>query len=200
VTSDRFIGKTRLGYGQMAYGQSALMVQLLLDHYGADSVPGIFRAIGRGASPTEAFVEVFGPFAPLGAAFDASIADLAAQYPPGLYPLTSHPRADGVPVLAVVAGAPGEQAVIEIWADGALVDREDVVLDPVGFNRVVIDEAVRPGPVVVRVSTPSLGELETALTVEPAAQFPRPAAPVQIPRTGGVLPPPVHGLRLRPVA
>ena len=74
------------------------------------------------------------------------------------------------------------------------------MLDPVGFNRVVIDESVRPGPVMVRVSSPSLGLLEAALTVEPAAQFPRPAAPIQIPRTGGVLPPPVHGLRLRPVA
>jgi hypothetical protein len=201
VTSSRFISRTRLGFGQMAYGQSALLVQLLLDRHGPDSVPSVFRAIGRGATPTEAFGEVFGSFGPLGEAFDASIADLPAQYPPGLYHLTSHPRADGVPALAIVAGIPGEAALVEIYdAGGTLVERQELTLDPVGFMRVAFTDAIGPGAVVVHVVTPSLGRLEAALVIEPAAQFREKAVPVQIPGTGGVLPPPVHDVRLHQAA
>jgi hypothetical protein len=195
VNSTRFIFRTRLGYGQMAYGQSALMVQLLLDRYGADSIPNVFRAIGRGASPTEAFGEVFGAFGPLGEAFDASIADLPGRFPPGLYHLTSHPRADGVPALAIVAGAPNEAASVEISAGDTVVERQELTLDPVGFMRIAFSDAVGPGPVVVRVETASLGLLETSLMIEPAVQFRQRATPVQIPGAGGVLPPPAPGVR-----
>ncbi|MCC6173959.1 MAG: hypothetical protein IT305_01540 [Chloroflexi bacterium] len=201
VTSSRFSGWTRRGYGQTAYGQSALMVQVLLDRYGADSIPNVFRAIGQGASPTDAFVGVFGSFASLVDAFDAAVADLPAQFPPGLYPLAAHPRADGIPALALVAGDPGETGTVDVYAGDTLVEHQDFTLDPVGFTRVTFGEAVGAGAVVVRVTTPSLGLLETSLTIEPAAQFRQRAAPTQlppaqVPKVGGVLPSPTPVFRL----
>jgi hypothetical protein len=220
VTSQRFSDLTRAGFGQMAYGQSALLVRLLLDRYGQSSVPDVFWAIGRGASPTAAFGEAFGAFGPHGEAFDAAIANLPARYPPGLYRLAQHARADGIPSLAIVAGAPGEPATVEIYEDGALVEQQQLTLDPAGFGRIAFSDAVRTGDVVVRVVTASLGRLEIALVIEPAAQFrqnaapasapttgpqsapiqspaPRPA-PAQIPGTGGLFTPPVHE-RLEPL-
>jgi hypothetical protein len=199
VTSPRFSGLTRAGYGQMAYGQSAKIVQILLDRYGPASVPAVFRAIGQGASPTEAFVAVFGSFAPHSEAFDAAVADLPARFPPGVYRLAQHARADGIPALAIVAGETGEHATVEVFADGLLVERQELVLDPVGFGRIVLSDAVTPGAITVRVEAPSLGRHEVPLVIEPAAQFHQdavpaeaPAAPVQLPKAGRVFTPPAN--------
>jgi hypothetical protein len=186
VTFPGFNRRSAAGYGQVAYGQSTLMTEMLLARHGQASVPDFFRAIGQGQSATAAFGASFGSFGPQADAFQASVAGLPAEFPPGLDRLTSRPRTDGVGVLAIVGGNPGEPVVVETYAAGEVVDRQEVQLDAVGFRRIELPDAVRPGEVLVRATVPSLGILEAALTVEPAVEFgpgPMPA-PVQIPRAG----------------
>lgn len=207
VTRTRFSRAGVDGLVNLAYGQSTLFIDFLHERHGTPALARFLTAIGGGMGATQAFATAFGPFGPEVAAYDASLATLKAEIPPGLYLLQR--ATERQPAVLGLSGGPAlETAVIELLVDGETVRRREIDLDGAGLLVVSLPLSLLEGPgeTRVRVRAPLLGALEldpnrdervlpaVSPVRAPAPQLipmPAPApspAPVQVPARTGSLP------------
>jgi len=193
VTRSRFSRAGVDGMANLAYGQSTLFIDFLNERHGTPALARFLTAIGEGMGATQAFGVAFGPFGPEVAAYDASLAALKAEIPPGLYVLQR--ATETQPAVMAMSGGPAlEPAVVELLVDGETVRRREIDLDGAGLLVVSLPMSLLDGPgeTRVRVTAPLLGVLELDPNRDdralPTAAPVRAPAPVQLPARVSALP------------
>lgn len=169
-------GRTRFGrsgadgLSALAFAQSKQFIGFLIERHGTAGIERYLHAIGQGVRHPRAFDITLGSLDVNQGEFVASLAELAPRFPVGLHVLSPTPRAGQFLLLAVVGGEPGEMATIEISSDGLLEVEAESVLDAAGYLLLGLSpqSTSAPGLRHIRVVTPSLGELEADLLLEPA--------------------------------
>ena len=190
VTRVRFSRAGVDGLVNLAYGQSTLFVEFLARRHGVPALARFLTALGEGTAATPAFATAFGPFGGEVAQFDASLATLKAELPPGLY-IIQRASNDRPAVVGAIGGPTLEPAVVEFLVGGELMRRREIDFDGSGMLVASLPASLfeDAGGVRLRVTAPVLGVLELdPLTemraqpvVAPAPSVAAPPAPVQIP-------------------
>jgi hypothetical protein len=180
VTRSRFSTAGTEGWVDLAYGQSTLFVDWLVEQYGRAALAHFLVLLGEGISPTPAFSQTFGPFARVEASFRVSLDQLTQGMPRGARWLT--PLGARTALLAIVGGVPREPVHVEIWRDGRLVETNERRLNQTASGLVPIKAEIADGAqqLEVRVRTASLG-LMAIRSDEPSIPARVIPAPVQMP-------------------